>query len=228
MCRLLASLWVWGYTWGTRGMWGGLGFAVACALLKDNLKTLLFLSLLHPQLTGGPGQQPQQQPGLPAQGFQEEGDQILHWAPVWEEGEGSFDPAEQRRGHGPGCVSSPSLPVTGSPRPRALGCSWGDREGQGHPCWFEGVGAMAASGKLELGVFSPLPLWPERGALSELGCGSDLLHCISFLMCSNLLPSPMDFAEPFGRSCFSTPKSSILRIVGLSDLSVSLPEGTVL
>lgn len=100
---------VWGYTWGPHGM-GGLGFAMARALLKNNLKALLLLSLLHPQLTGGPGQQSQQQPGLLAQGLQEEGDQILHRAPVWEEREGSLDPAEQRRGHGAGSVSSP-VPV---------------------------------------------------------------------------------------------------------------------
>lgn len=87
----------------------GWGLPWTCALLGNNLKALLFLSLLHPQLTGGAGQQPQQQqqPGLLAQGLQEEGDQILHRALVWEKGEGSFDPAEQRRGHGAGSVSSP-------------------------------------------------------------------------------------------------------------------------
>ncbi|XP_038946218.1 liprin-alpha-4 isoform X6 [Rattus norvegicus] len=46
---------------------------------------------------GGPGQQPQQQqqqPGLPAQGRQAQGHQVVHWPPVWEEGEGQADPAE--------------------------------------------------------------------------------------------------------------------------------------
>lgn len=92
------------------GLWDGLGFAKACALLGNNLKALLFLSLLHPQLAGGAGQQPQQQPGLLAQGLQEEGDQILHRALVREKREGSLDSAEQRRGHGAGSVSSP-IPI---------------------------------------------------------------------------------------------------------------------
>lgn len=106
-------------------MWGGLGFAMACALLKDNLKALLFLSLLHPQLTGRPGQQSQQQPGLLAQGLQEEGDQIIHRAPVWKEREGSLDPAEQRRGHGAGSVSS-SVPVCARlSAPSGSVCHWG-------------------------------------------------------------------------------------------------------
>lgn len=94
------------------GLWDGLGVAMACALLGNNLKALLFLSLLRPQLAGGAGQQPQQQqqPGLLAQGLQEEGDQILHRALVREKREGSLDSAEQRRGHGAGSVSSP-IPI---------------------------------------------------------------------------------------------------------------------
>lgn len=127
------------------GLCDGLGFAMAYALLRNNLKALLFLSLLHPQLAGGAGQQPQQQqqPGLPAQGLQEEGDQVLHRALVREKREGSLDSAEQRRGHGAGSVSSP-IPIRAGRASSwarlsacllapswhclALGCCWGDRQ----------------------------------------------------------------------------------------------------
>lgn len=102
------------------GRWDGLGFAMTCALLKSNLEALLFLSV-RPQLAGGADQQRQQhqQPGLPAQGLQEEGDQILHRALVREKREGSLDPAEQRRGHGAGSVSSPVPARAGRANPRA-------------------------------------------------------------------------------------------------------------
>lgn len=142
-------------------MWGGLGFAMACALLRNNLKALLFLSLPHRQLTGGPGQQSQQQPGLLAQGLQEEGDQILHRAAVWEEGEGSLDPAEQRRGHGAGSVSSP-VPVCARLSTPSGSVSWWGAlgvtgRGRDTPAGLGTLGSWQLQGSWSL-VFSPLGL----------------------------------------------------------------------
>lgn len=60
--------------------------------------------VVTPQRLGGPGQQPQQQqqqPGLLAQGCQAQGHQVIHWPPVWEEGEGQADSAEPGWSHRP-------------------------------------------------------------------------------------------------------------------------------
>lgn len=94
---------------------------------------------------------------------------------------------------------------------------------------------MAASGKLQLCVYSPWPFWPKHGVTLMLcqswGVDSDLLSLYLIFNVPKSASLPMDFAEPFTRSCFSTPKSfttSMLSVVGLTDLSGSLPEGTVL
>lgn len=157
------------------GLWDGLGFAMACALLRNNLKALLFLSLLHPQLAGGAGQQPQQQqqPGLPAQGLQEEGDQIFHRALVREKREGSLDSAEQRRGHGAGSVSNPNS----------------------HPCWAGVLSGQAlcvppgtvwlwgAVGVTGGGAGTPLLVWGCWGHWLWAPCSFRAVGSWCFLPC---------------------------------------------